>query len=250
MKNQRLLSVLLIIMGLVTFKSSAQTKTVILTSLEWPPYIGEKLNEMGASAKIAKAAFNEMGYTLTLQFYPWSRTVQLAKEDTKIGGYFPEYYSDEVNNEFYLSDPIGTGPLGLAERKDGAIEWSIVEDLAKIEKIGTVRDYINTTDFDNLAAKGTIKVEPVTDDATNLLKISGNRIKCAVIDKYVMQYILNTDPRLKDASNLIQFNKKLLEDKKLYICFKRSEDGKKLRDIFNQGLKKVDVKAIMTDYMK
>jgi polar amino acid transport system substrate-binding protein len=248
--KQQLLYVLFITIQLAAFKSAAQTKSITLTSLEWPPYIGEKLTDMGASAKIAKNAFSEMGYTLTLQFYPWSRTVQLAKEDPKISGYFPEYYSDDVNTQFYLSDPIGTGPLGLAERKDGAIEWSVVEDLVKIEKIGTVRDYINTTEFDNLTAQGKIKVEPVTDDATNLLKISGNRIKCAVIDKYVMQYILNTDPRLKDAGSMIQFNKKPLEDKKLYICFKKSDDGKKLRDIFNQGLKKVDVKAIMTDYMK
>lgn len=112
--------------------------------------------------------------------------------------------------EFYLSDPMPSGPLGFGERKTDPIVWETLDNLAKIAVIGTVRDYINTAEFDDKAAKGIIKVNPVTGDITNLLKVAAKRIPCAVIDKYVMQYWLDTEPRLKEAENLLQFNRKIM----------------------------------------
>lgn len=230
--------------------AAAEPQVVKLTSLEWPPYTGASLAEQGASVAVAKAAFEAAGYKLEVAFFPWSRAVFLAKQpNSEFAGYFPEYYSDSLLADFVLSEPMGTGPLGFAERKDAAISWNSLDDLAAF-KIGTVQDYINTAEFDQRAAEGKLKVEPVKDDVTNLRKIFAKRIPAAVIDKHVLSYLLANDPALADAKDLLQFNAKALEDKKLYVCFRNDAKGQEMAKIFNEGLKKIDVDAIMAKYLK
>lgn len=230
--------------------SGLHADTVTLTSLEWPPYSGEKLPEGGASVAVAKAAFAAMGHELVVEFYPWSRAVKMAKDDAKkYAGYFPEYYADSVAKEFHFSDPMGTGPLGLVERVDKPLKWEKVEDLSTYT-IGVVQDYVNTTEFDTLAAQGKIKTQTVTSDTQDLMKVQGGRVDAAVIDKNVLNYLLKNDPQAKSANGKVQFNAHLLEDKKLYVCFRNDEMGQKWQHIFNEGLKKIDINAIMAKHMQ
>ena len=164
-------------------------KTVYLTSLDWPPYSGKALKEQGASVAVAKAAFKAMGYTLVVEFFPWSRAVNLAKSgSSKYMGYFPEYYSDDVAKEFIYSAEMGSGPLGFVEQTSKPINWRTMDDLSRY-KIGVVRDYVNTAEFDARVASGKIKVEAVTADVNNIQKVSSGRLDLAVIDKNVMAYL-------------------------------------------------------------
>jgi polar amino acid transport system substrate-binding protein len=48
---------------------------------------------------------------------------------------------------------------------------------------------------------------------------------------------------------MAQFNATLLEDKKLFICFKKGDKGEELAKIYNEGLKKIDIEAIMAKYL-
>lgn len=225
-------------------------KTIYLTSLDWPPYSGDALNEQGASVAVAKAAFKAMGYTLVVEFYPWSRAVNLAqKADSKYMGYFPEYYSDAVAKDFAYSDAMGNGPLGFAQNAKKPVTWNSMDDLSQFS-IGVVRDYVNTTEFDNRVASGKIKVIPVSADVNNMQKVAAGRIDMAVVDKNVMNYLFENDAKLASMKGKASFNSKLLEDKKLFICFKNTGQGSKLRDIFNEGLKKIDVSAIMNKHLK
>lgn len=230
---------------LLSSTALAEDKTVYLTSLDWPPYSGKDLPGGGASIQVARAAFEAMGYKLVVDFYPWSRAVNLAKDtNSKYAGYVPEYYSDSVAKEFHYSDVMGNGPLGFAEQTAKPITWNSHDDLSKYS-IGVVQDYVNEAEFDKRVADGRIKVQAVTSDATNLVKLANGRIDMAVVDKNVMDYLIKTEPRLKGKGDKIQFNSKMLEDKKLYVCFKKNALGEKLLKVFNEGLKKIDVDAIM-----
>ena len=238
----------LIVTVLLAFPvASIQAETVRLTSLDWPPYTGESLDQKGASTAVAKAAFEAMGYSLTVEFYPWKRTVHLAKEDANYDGYFPEYYAEELKQDFILSDPMGSGPLGFAQAKTKPVKWSKLSDL-KPKKIGVVSGYVNTAEFDAMAAKGELNTSAASSDTKNLLKLVSGRLDLAVIDKNVMTYLLQSDPELKAHADKLEFNNTLLEDKKLYICFKKNARGEKLTKIFNEGLKKIDVEAIMKQF--
>jgi polar amino acid transport system substrate-binding protein len=198
---------------------------------------------------VARAAFEAMGYTLKVDFFPWSRTVTLAREDSsQYAGYFPEYHADSVAETFHFSDAMGSGPLGFAERTDQPVNWRSQDDLAKYP-IGIVQDYINEAEFDKRVADGRIRAQAVTSDATNLVKLLNGRIKLAVVDKNVMDYLLRTDKRLQNSTGQLQFNQRMLENKRLYVCFKKNPMGEKLLAVFNEGLKKIDVDAIMKDAM-
>lgn len=85
------------VLSLSALSANAQDKVIRLTSLEWPPYSGEKVAEQGASVAVVRAAAAAMGYTLEVKFFPWSRAVAMA-QDEKSGmhGYFPECHSEQV----------------------------------------------------------------------------------------------------------------------------------------------------------
>lgn len=242
---------IVIILSLIFFNclSYSADKVVNLTSLDWPPYSSKSLKQQGASVAVAKAAFKEMGYELKVSFYPWSRAVALAKSDKNdYSGYFPEYYSDDTAKEFIYSEPMGSGPLGFAERKSNIIQWQQLSDL-KESRIGVVQDYINTTEFDKLVASKSLKISTTTSDTKNLLKLVNNRLDLAVIDKNVMNYLFKTDESLAKKSSEAQFNMKILEDKKLFICFKKGKEGEKLAAIYNEGLKKINISEIMQEFL-
>ncbi|WP_230425636.1 substrate-binding periplasmic protein [Spartinivicinus ruber] len=137
--------------------------------------------------------------------------------------------------------------MGFAELKSAAVAWQTLHNLKEI-KIGTVSGYVNTAEFDQMAAKGELRIDAAGSDTANLLKLNGGRISLAVIDKNVMYYLLATEKKLAKAKNNIQFNNKMLEDKKLYICFKKNDKGKKLVSAFNAALKQVNVQEIMNKY--
>ncbi|GAA3928724.1 ABC transporter substrate-binding protein [Litoribacillus peritrichatus] len=241
--------ILVAVLGFCLAFSVSAGEKVFLTSLEWPPYAGRSLPEGGASVAVAKAAFAAEGYDLVVDFLPWSRAVNEAKDpSSKYSGYFPEYYSKGVEAEFVFSQEMGSGPLGFIQNTSNPVTWNSLDDLSN-QIIGVVQDYVNTDDFDARVASGQQKTQAVTSDAINVRKVAGGRIPLAVIDQNVFQYLLKTDKSLKGASAKVEMNAKLLEDKKLFVCFKKTSDGKNMADIFNRGLSKINVDEIMKKYL-
>ncbi|PID28545.1 MAG: ABC transporter [Candidatus Cloacimonadota bacterium] len=243
-KSILLISLLSFIVGL------SGLKKVRLATTEWAPYSGKELDGEGAFILIVKEAFRTMEYEVDIDFYPWERTVYLAEKDSTYDGYLPEYYSAERAENFYFSNPVCSGPLGFAERKDDPIEWETLEDLKKYN-IGTVKEYVNTEDFDIMLNGGEFKSERALNDLMNLKKIIKGRVDCAVIDKFVLQYFLKYESDLKESKDLLQFNEKILENRKIYVCFsKKTKRGKELTDVFNLGLEKIKVESLLNDYIK
>lgn len=206
-----------------------------LTTLEWPPYSGSGLPEGGTAVSTASAATAKTGDTLVHEVLPWQRAVQTGLEQPGYAGYFPEYKSASLEETCAFSDSLGDSPLGLVERKDAPLAWNAVSDLGAYT-IGTVKGYVNTAEFDSLAEAGSLKVEPTTDDLTNLRKVAAGRIDAAVIDRNVMDYLLQNESSLAEAAGALQFNDKLLENKTLHVCFRKDADGMAALERFNEGL--------------
>lgn len=237
------LSVLMAMIFCIAGSALAETKEIKLTSLEWPPYNGEKLPGQGFNTVVAKEAFKAMGYDLKVEFYSWSRAVDIARNDPDYAGYFPEYYSQDVAGNFIFSDPVGEGPLGFIECVQKPVVWATLADLRKCT-IGVVQDYVNTREFDEMVARKEIKVEAVAADANNLPKVANNRLDLAVIDRNVFEYLVKTDKLGIENRERLRFQDRILENKKLFVCFKKGSEGEKLAKIFNEGLKKINVQEI------
>ncbi len=143
---------------------------------------------------------------------------------------------------------MGRSGLGLLEQKSHPISWTQQSDLNQ-HTIGVVQGYVNTTEFDAMMAQGSQPFEVVSSDLHNVNKVATGRIDAAIIDEHVLQYILER-PNMEGAKRKLQFNKKLLVYKELFIAFKNNEQGRKWRDRFNKGLVQINVQAILEENMK
>jgi len=222
----------------------AAADTFSLTSLDWPPYSGKDLPEGGLSVKVARAAFEAMGHDMAVVFLPWQRAVAMGLGEGYVG-YFPEYYSEDLAaDSCAFSEPMGSGSLGFVEPVSAPVSWETLDDLAD-RSIGTVAGYVNTAAFDERVAAGLLTVQTANDDLTNIRKVARGRIEMAVIDANVLDWLLSQNP---DLAGQVQMNDRRLEDKKLYVCFQKSEAGDAAREIFNQGLTKIDVPTLMMSH--
>ena len=238
---------LTVLLGSVS-ANRAFADSVVVSTLEWPPYTSPKLPQGGATTEVVRQAFAAAGLDIDVRFLPWKRAISEARDDDAVIAYYPGYHCRHVEG-FVPSEPIGNGPLGFAENVKAPVEWKSIDDIGQQKlKVGTVLGYANTDEFDEKAGTGWVRVIPAPDDITNLRKLMVQRIDMAVIDKLVMSYLLASEPTLKDGKGAIRFNSKTLDDKRLYLCFNDTEAGRAMRDRFNTGLATVNTEAIVERY--
>jgi len=222
---------------------AAAEETARLTTLEWPPYSGTALPGGGASAQVARQAFAASGIALELEFFPWNRAVRTARNDPAFSGYFPEYYAAHIADDFIFSKRMGDSPLGFIERTDNPIRWKTLHDLKGL-RIGVVLGYVNTEEFDRMAGADELVTDKAVNDATNIRKLAAGRIDLAVMDVNVFNYLIRSDPDLAEAGKALRVNPVMLDIRGLYVCFRKGPDAARLVAAFNQGLSRIDPKAV------
>lgn len=245
----RIIVLILIAWATLFSPALAGGKKIILASLEWPPYVSSDLPGNGASGEIVRAAFKAVGYDLEIRFFPWARTLHETKENQAIVGFFPEYYSEDRGKRFLYSESIGVSHVGVITSRKQPIYWDKISDLNKY-RIGVVRDYINTPEFDLAVAEGELKVEEATSDTINIRKVLAGRIDMAVTDVFTFFYLKNTDPQLQSKNNTLTANPQLLGVNELFVCFKKGQTGIELQRLFNEGLRQIDAKSMQDRYME
>ncbi|RPH42280.1 MAG: ABC transporter [Desulfobulbaceae bacterium] len=215
-----------------------------LASLEWEPYIGTKLKDQGYAAILTREAFKASGYSVEISFMPWARVVAMAREG-KYDGYLPEYSAESLKADFLVSDPFPGGPLVLFKRKSDSITFTSLADL-KPYKIGVVRDYVNTEEFDKALF---LQKEVANNDTTNLRKLMGKRIDLVVMDKFVGIYLMKRD--FPDHFEEIDILKSVLEEKSLHLCIsKKSPGAEDKMKAFNEGLKIIKDNGMVETLLK
>lgn len=236
---------LILLTGLCTAPDLSQSAdTVSLATLDWEPYIGEKLKGQGYVATLVRESYKAAGYTTEIKFMPWARVVAMTKEG-KYDGYLPEYYTETLKTDFLVSDPFPGGPLGFFKRKAEAIDFKILEDL-KPYKIGVVRGYVNTDAFDKASF---LQKDIANNDLTNLKKLIGKRIDLAIGDKFVGLYLLKQE--IPDLAGEVEFIEPPLEEKSLYLCIaKKTPDAEAKLKAFNNGLKTIRDNGTLSSIMK
>jgi len=221
-------------------KAPASAKpTVRLATLDWEPYIGQKLPDQGYTAVVVREAFRDQGWNVQIEFYPWARALRLARSG-EVDGLMPEYFNTSRKAEFRYSFPFPGGPLVFYKRRSDDIDFAIDPvarpDLAfhalSQRRFGVVRGYLNTPEFD---AATYLHKEEANDDATNLRKLVYKRIDLAVLDRRVAEYLIRT--QYPDYAGRIEPMDPPLADNPLYIAFSnKSPRQAAALAAFNKGL--------------
>lgn len=218
----------------------AWADTRILLTLEWPPYTGMKEPGGGTVTTLVNKVFKAMGDDTRVGYFSWHRVLQLPRTDRRFAASFPMYYSEERTERCYFSDPIGEGPVGLAEPITTPIHWQQVADL-KAYRIGVVRGYVNSPEFDQRVSAGEIVTVAAENDAENLRNLLAGRVQAAVIDENTFHYMNAHTDSLIGMEHHIQLNPRLLTVNKVYMCFPKDVVGLTLRDRFNRTLRTLNL---------
>jgi len=182
---------LAIIFGLICVPPSDANEKVLIFSSNYEPYYGEQMADFGPVAKLTLLAFAETGYDAEVVFRPWARALkegEAGKCDVLLGGWF----DTEWENWMALTDAMLDNEVGFYKRKDDDVAFKDYADLkAKKVVIGTVQGYINPDGF--LAAD--LMTEQVTEDLQVMRMLVANRIRLALVDKYLGRYLLKKEGR-------------------------------------------------------
>ena len=185
-------------------------KTISITTLNWPPYIGENICKQGWVQQFTIALLASQGYEVLSTFYPWARTIGEA-EHGKVDILYPEYYiestapSDVHKGTFRvehlaLSERFPGGTIAFMKRK--GTKDSYKGDFYNLndEKIGVVRGYQNTPEFDALMDKDFFSIDKAVDDMINARKLVAGRVNLIIGDPTVIRFsVMNSglEPGLK-----------------------------------------------------
>lgn len=228
----------------ISLSGLATAEEITLATLEWEPYVGEQLDQFGFTADIVRTVFQHAGYTVNIEFMPWARVLKLV-ERGKYAAAFPGYYSEERAQIYALSAAFANGPLGFYALKESDISYTTLEEL-KPYKIGVVRGYVNTPEFD---AAEFLQKDEADSDANNLEKLLRKRVDLIVIDKLTAQHLLNTT--FADAADQVEFLEPPLENKPLHVMFSRQVEGyEQLLADFNQALNALEADGTIQSIMQ
>lgn len=220
-----------------------------LASLDWLPYVGATLEREGWSSFVAETAARQAGYRTVIEYFPWTRAMQLGAKDSRYAGYFPAYYTEERTHHCHFSAPIGTSTVGLAYLKNTPLQWQSLQDLSSL-RIGVVAGFSNGPAFDALVKEGKLTVDTSPNDMLNLRKLLARRVDAVVIDRLVMRYLLLTEQSIKREREQFAFHAKPLAELALHICFQRSPEGLAMQQAFDSAIRSLQLQKLETEYFQ
>lgn len=228
------LVVWLIAAALLLYAELGYTDEVVLTSINYPPFYGEMLENDGPFVEVIVESFKAVGYSVRIVYQPWKRAMATAKEGKQAQGMLGVWYTEEREKAFLFSDPILPNKMAFYKRKDMDIVFSSYGDLAaRGYKLGLVRGY--------MAPRGLIEseidIEFVTQEIQNIQKLAAGRIDLLVLDKDYASYMLQGYPKM---AALIEGMPRILETYQQHLVISRNtENAEAIMLDFNRGLKRL-----------
>ena len=212
------------------------TKPVInLVTLDWPPYSTVNLPDGGLLSRVVTAAFDQVDIDHTIEVYPWKRALLNILNNRGFEAIFPLYDTPERRRQFLFSEPIGTSPLGFVHLRSTEFSWENLSDL-KEYAVGYVKGYGYESHLVAMLESTSMNSFGMRDDETLLRQLITGHVEVAVIDHNVARYLLQNNPGLRDAENLVIYNPHLVIEQTLHVGFPPSSQGLRQRDAFNKGL--------------
>lgn len=229
------------------FPISAHSKTLIVGTGEYVPFVGKNVYKQGFVNHIIEEVFKDAGYAVKYKFYPWARLyVEAQKGKVDVSSYW--YANKQRKKEMYLSNPVTVEEIVFFFNKTNPLkEWKTLQDI-KGYRIGVSRGYTYTEELWNLGKQGILKLDVAKADINNFKKLAKKRIDIFPASKVLGLELIRKSftPGISDG---FDFSSKPLSSVSGHVLFPRKlKDSKKLNSIFNKGLAKMKKNGIYDEY--
>ncbi|CAH9051099.1 hypothetical protein PSECIP111951_02216 [Pseudoalteromonas holothuriae] len=226
-------------------------KMLRIVTLDWPPYIGQALCNKGWVFQFTIALLTEQGYPVYIEFLPWARAVREV-ETGKADILMPEYYIEDSAPSDYvtgktrremlaLSNSFPGGEVGLLKRKGDKDRFDGNLNSLKGQKIGVVRGYQNTPEFDAMMDNGEFVIVEAVDDLQLVKLLVAKRVDLIIGDPKVLRFTVNYSDlsksmKVKLLSN-IENETNILKYNHLYFALsKKAPQWRQVLDDINRSL--------------
>lgn len=216
---------------------------------EWPPFVGRALPSNGLSGAFLGAVFERAGYAPWIDYYPWKRAMELGLNDARYAGLLAVWRTPEREKLCHFSSSIGSTLNVLAFLREAPVQAADPAGLQGM-RVGTVAGYSNGEQFDTLVKQGRLTVDEGVNDETNLRKLLLRRFPAIVIEKRVLRHLLASGPFSKAERGRIGYSEQLFKERTVHVCFKRTEEGRRLQKVFNDAAREFDLARIERDYWR
>lgn len=221
---------------LLIFSVSSWAETIKITTIDWAPFYGEKLEKDGVSSEIAREALKRGGHTVEFHYMPWKRAVSQATKGKKYHALFGCWYKKEREKTFVFSkETMLDGSAHFLAQKDSTISITKPEDLSGLT-IGIVRGFATSDALKELFKSKKSKRFNVNKKESFFKLIQKKRV-----DMVMDNIFVNQESFKKKFPGQSYNLKKVGSDffnGKLYMCWSKKYPGiQKIVDDFDNNLK-------------
>ena len=195
------------------------------------------------------------GYSVTVHFLPWARAVKEV-ESGNIDILFPEYYIEpEAPSDIYkgkkrldflsLSRAFPGGEIAFMKRRDSKVSFNGNLKALVGERIGVVRGYQNTPEFDRMMDAGQFNILPAVNDLQLAKLLYARRVNLILADPKVLFYTVRhsneSNKKINQMLNNMEPVTPTLDYKYLYFALSKGKSSwqQTMKDI-NEALVNFD----------
>lgn len=246
------------------FNKGASQK-ISITTLNWAPYIGETICKQGWVQQLTIALLASRGYEIIVRFLPWARAIRMA-ESGLADILYPEYFIEPTApSDMYkgtrrvehlaLSRQLPGGPIVFMKRKGDADQYKGNFLNLRDEKIGVVRGYQNTPEFDALMDTGFFDISESVDDVMNIRKLISNRNNLIIGDPAVIGFsianaMLSQSERTRILQNIEVVQPVIQYNPLYYAISKKKPSWKATLKLVNAAIEEFETSGLMFDIIK
>ncbi|BBN82082.1 amino acid ABC transporter substrate-binding protein [Pseudoalteromonas sp. A25] len=233
------------------YNPNGRKKMLHVVTLDWPPYIGQALCNKGWVFQFTIAILAEQDYPIYIEFLPWARAVRDA-ETGKADILMPEYYIEDSAPSDYvtgktrrevlaLSNSFPGGEIGFLKRKGDKDRFDGNLSSLKGQKIGVVRGYQNTPEFDAMMDNGEFVIVEAVDDLQLVKLLVAKRVDLIIGDPKVLRFTVNysdlsKSEKVKLLSNIENESKPIKYNHLYFALSKKSPQWRQILDDINKSL--------------
>ncbi len=218
-----------------SFNAVHAAEKVRLASGEYLPYLSENLKHYGFGSHIVTDAFAAAGIEVEYGFFPWKRSLKLAKKGVWDGTIL-WVYTEEREKYFYYSDPVISGRKVFFHLKSTPFDWNTIDDL-KGYRIAVSLGYSYGKLFDEAVKSGKINVWAKPTDKENFQRIIEGKSQIFPMNLeagiYTIKKIFSSS-----IARQITYHPRTLDSYSYHLLLPKKKPGsEQMIKQFNKGLK-------------